>query len=273
MKFLEETPDLFSTVNSPSNSRPSTKLNFQYENSEENKITYFLQRLFKATFVRLSNEYEKIRFSWAFKERLRYTNPFDHKIFLLYEEGIKSGGNEQKNSFKEGEDDCDSNLVGMIELSFQPIFGKQVPSRLTTTSYLKKVIFSKFGFQICPYISNLLIKQNARQKGYGTALVLQCEEYAKNLVKQYHDAAPGSIMKIKNYVYASNEQQKRNNDKKIESDRDQSASTIDVNIYLHAEANYLPAQKLYKRLNYSQVGKGIKFGAEVIKFEKQLKSI
>lgn len=94
--------------------------------------------------VRIYNEYEKRRFSSVFQERLRYTNPYDHKIFLLYEEGEERQRQGYKRENKnENHRKGASNLVGMIEISFQPIDGTQVPSCLKTTPYLKK---KRLGF-------------------------------------------------------------------------------------------------------------------------------
>lgn len=150
----------------------------------------------------------------------------------------------------------------------------------------KKKIGVQLGLNIRPYISNLLIKKRARQNGYGTALVKKCEEYIQQIATEFLRAKTTDSIRKNDYIYHSlflseesteftpdlteslTESLSKEKDTATPEDERNEKAKNKISIYLHAEADYTPARKLYQRLKYSEVGKGVKFGSGVIKFRK-----
>lgn len=123
--------------------------------------------------------------------RFAYPDKQDHQVFLL----------EDLNQAK------DNTLVGMVELSQQPITG--LPPPLLPLLPVVKQLFASLGFPVQPYVSNLLIDAAARRQGHAARLMA----HAEACVKEHG----GNV------------------------------------VYLHADYNYGPANRLYEALGYECV--------------------
>eukprot|EP00619_Florenciella_sp_RCC1007_P011218 CAMPEP_0205906580 /NCGR_PEP_ID=MMETSP1325-20131115/2029_1 /ASSEMBLY_ACC=CAM_ASM_000708 /TAXON_ID=236786 /ORGANISM="Florenciella sp., Strain RCC1007" /LENGTH=247 /DNA_ID=CAMNT_0053272605 /DNA_START=84 /DNA_END=823 /DNA_ORIENTATION=- len=71
-------------------------------------------------------------------------------------------------------DDSDDDLVGLIEVSMQPQTGATAPP-FPVPAFLKRLSIRP----LFPYISNLVIADKERRKGYAKRLVRACEQQAR----------------------------------------------------------------------------------------------
>jgi len=71
-------------------------------------------------------------------------------------------------------------MFGMAEVSMQPPDPSRTSPPFVMPSYLKKVLASFYGSDSLPYISNVLITNEYRGKGFSKVLMAACEGLAKS---------------------------------------------------------------------------------------------
>lgn len=124
---------------------------------------------------------------WGMLARHVYPDRKDHQVFLLLEEeegrdrarGTPSNSSSMKMGEEErqGRENEDATLLGMIELSLQPTTG--LPPPLLPLPPAVKRFLALLGFPVHPYISNLLVDASVRRQGHAARLVAHAESVAR----------------------------------------------------------------------------------------------